>query len=103
MVVAIKRSMLYSQIDMQNDDRTTTSLPDDVDTDVNDHTSPAVQDEQSMSGSSPATTSDDDVAQALGDVTGEEPKRGKAYSIADEMDKDELRRRGLNPKDYGID
>ena len=50
--------------------------------------------EETISGSSPRPDSDDNVAEALEDVIGNPPKRGKAFSLAEEVEKDEEERRG---------
>ena len=55
--------------------------------------------EESVSGSAPLTSSDDDTSEALGDVIGNEPEPGKPFSLAEEMEKDELDRRGIDKED----
>ena len=59
--------------------------------------------ESSVSGSAPDPDSDDDTAAELADVIGNEPEPGKPFSLADEVEKDEMERRGIDPKDMGID
>ena len=49
--------------------------------------------ETTISGSMPDPESDDDIKDAVKDITGEEPKDGVPFSIAEEVKKDEAARR----------
>ena len=62
-------------------------LPEEVQIEE-DLLTPSEKGERSASGSQPATTSDDDVAQMVKDVIGNEPVPGKPFSIAEEVEKD---------------
>lgn len=55
--------------------------------------------ESSISGSAPDPSSDDDIEEDVADVIGNKPKAGVPFSLADEVEKDELDRRGLTRKD----
>jgi hypothetical protein len=89
---------------MNNDNQLTVALTDDVDESVFDDTdSPADLGEESISGSSPSVTSDDDVGEAMAQITGTEPEQGKPFSLADEIEKEEYDRRGISQKDMETD
>ena len=60
---------------------------------------PADAGEQSASGSSPATTSDDDVGEMVEETLGEEPVPGKPFTLADQMEKAEKSRRSMPDKE----
>ena len=55
--------------------------------------------EETVSGSSPRPASDDDTTDNLKDVIGNEPKNDKPFTIAEEIEADELDRRGKTSSD----
>ncbi len=57
--------------------------------------SPTEAGEESVSGSSPSPSSDDDVGEMYKQVFGHEPKPGE--TIADEVEEAEKARRGIEP------
>lgn len=59
--------------------------------------------EDKVSGSTPSVTADDDVTKNVEEVIGNKPEPGKPFSMAEEVEKDELDRRGIDPKDFEED
>lgn len=76
---------------------------DDVVLDDNQTDAPDDTGQDSVSGSNPATTSDDDVGEAVEQVIGNKPVPGEPFSLADEIEKDELDRRGITQEDMRDD
>jgi hypothetical protein len=57
--------------------------------------------EESVSGSAPSVTSDDDVDEMVENVFGNQPIPGEPFTMDDEIISDEMRRRGMDPAEYG--
>ncbi|MCH7951496.1 hypothetical protein IH980_02055 [Patescibacteria group bacterium] len=82
----------------------TTQEPDDVASEEAESLlTPAEEGERSVSGSAPATTSDDDVGQMVKDVIGNEPVPGKPFSIADEVEKDARAMHDIPPDEAKVE
>lgn len=55
--------------------------------------------EDAVGGSSPSLTTDDDVEESLEEVVGVNVVPGTPFSLADEIEKNELNRRGIDTAD----
>jgi hypothetical protein len=75
--------------------------PDDIKKELEEQED-AYYGDETVSGSNPnpAKVTQNDTEDNIEDVTGNEPKAGVPFSLADEVDDDEMARRGRKNKDY---